>query len=196
MSILKVLFLIMKSILLTILLRVSLKLKKLKLKIKNLKENGQMVAIKEKKKTSKSLPDFPPLEQISRNQIGGAETPEGAEKKGDSIPGTSEDIESEDIEEICKDVVSGFFEIWAILKPGVPPLSETEKKLIKKPLARIVIKYDVARFMKDEFLLIGLLGFSVLKRLKVKKDVNNDRREEGQRKDDLSEKPDITAAIQ
>lgn len=109
-------------------------------------------------------------------------------------PGSEIDQDKVDLEEICSDIVSLPFEVWSILKPGVTPLSETEKKLIGKPLSRIVVKYDVARFMKDEILLCGFLGFSILKRVKVKKDVADDSRKEGQGENDLSQKPDTQTA--
>ena len=105
-------------------------------------------------------------------------------------PGNGADQDKLDLEEICSDIVALPFEVWSILKPGVNPLSDAEKKLIGKPLSRIVVKYDVARFMKDEILLCAFLGFSVLKRVKVAKNVADDRGKEGQGKDDISEKPD------
>lgn len=116
---------------------------------------------------------------------------EEPEKKKASGPGTEE--LNADLQEICRDLVSVPFEIWAILKPGVQPLSDTEKNLISKPLARIVVKYDVARFMKDEILLLGFLGYSVIKRVRIPKNVANDSGKKGQGKDDISKEPDITA---
>ena len=85
------------------------------------------------------------------------------------------------------------FEVWAILKPGVAPLTDIEKATISKPLARIVVKYDVARIMKDEFLLLGFLGYSIVKRLRVPKNVDNDSGKTGKGKDDPGKGIDVPA---
>jgi len=81
--------------------------------------------------------------------------------------------------------------MWNKANPNVPPLSEFEKKNISKPLARIVVKYDVAKYAKDEFVLFTFLGFAIYKRVKIKKvkknDVNNNR-EKRTGKDDLNKK--------
>jgi hypothetical protein len=106
--------------------------------------------------------------------------------------GNGADQDKIDLEEICSDIVSLPFEVWAVLKPDVKPLSDAEKKLIGKPLSRIVVKYDVTRFMKDEILLCAFLGFSVLKRVKVGKNVVDDSGKERQGKDDPGQKPDPT----
>jgi hypothetical protein len=108
-------------------------------------------------------------------------------------PGNGIEQDKLDLEEICGDIMALPFEVWAILKSGVKPLSDIEKKLIAKPLSRIIVKYDVTKFMKDEVLLCAFLGFSVLKRVKVTKNVIDDSRKEGQGKNDLSQKPDPSA---
>ncbi|MBA7496242.1 hypothetical protein ES702_06841 [subsurface metagenome] len=112
---------------------------------------------KEQKKKEEKLPPFP------------------AEETKDSIPGISKDEPEEIVlEEICRDIIAIPFEIWHLLRPGVEPLSEKEKDLISKPLSRVAQKYDVSRYMKDEFLLIAFLGFSVTRRLKIKKKIKKD----------------------
>jgi len=133
-----------------------------------------------KKKTDKSLPSFP--EDLKA--IGSPGVESGT---------TTKEIIDTELEEICRDIIAIPFEVWAILKPEVTPLSEVEKKLIGKPLSRVLIKYDIGRFMKDEVLLLGFFGFSVLKRLRVKKNVADDSGKEGQGKNDISQKPDIAA---
>lgn len=119
-------------------------------------------------KEKDNLPPFPGADQKDFSPLNGNET----------------DLSS--IEEICRDLVSIPFEVWSLIRPGVPPLTEGEKKLIGKPLARVFVKYDVAKFLKDEFLLIAALGFSVMKRIRVKPDVKDDSREAGEGKDNLS----------
>jgi hypothetical protein len=106
-------------------------------------------------------------------------------------PGISEGSPDLVLIDICRDIISIPFEVWAILKPAVKPLSETEKDLIAKPLSRIAVKYDLAKFMKDEILLFGFLGYSVLKRIKVSDHAGDNSRKEGKGKDNLSEKADI-----
>ena len=61
------------------------------------------------------------------------------------------------------------------MKPGVKPLTDTEKKLISKPMARVMLKYDVQKYAKDEFLLLGFLGFAVMKRVKDSKKVEDEK---------------------
>lgn len=187
----KTLYLLFKSILLSLLLLVKLKVQGLRLRLKKpkkLKENYPMEKKKKpEKKTKKSLPSFP--EELKRS-----ENLEEPTKETSSGLGNGNDQDKIDIEEICGDIVALPFEVWAVLKPAVKPLSEVEKKLIAKPLSRIVVKYDVTRFMKDEILLCAFLGFSVLKRVKVGKNVVDDSGKEGQGKDDISEKPDTPAA--
>lgn len=90
----------------------------------------------------------------------------------------------ENIIEICKDIIAVPFEVWNKINPKVDPLSESEKKHISQPLARIAVKYDVAKYMKDEFLLVTFLGFAIYKRARIKKDDKDDHRKEGQRKDE------------
>ena len=101
---------------------------------------------------------------------------------GDS-EGGEEDFSDLDIEEVCKDIVSVPFEVWSILKPSVKPLTETEKKLIGKPLSRVMVKYDVAKYARDEFLLLIFLGFSVSKRIKDSKKVEVEDEDRGTEKD-------------
>ena len=102
--------------------------------------------------------------------------PEVKSKKSLFSPSISEDAEGEpdfesiDIEEFCKDIANIPFEIWHILKPDIKPLSAQEKKLIGKPLSRVVAKYELQKYAKDEFVLIAFLSFSVLSRLKKKED--------------------------
>lgn len=110
----------------------------------------------------------------------------GREAKDFSVsPGgepEQEPLTEVDVEEVCGDIIAVPFEIWGMVKKGVEPLSPKEQKLLGKPLSRLVVKYNVEQYMKDEFLFILLLGMVITKRVKaVKKDDNNDSGETGKR---------------
>ena len=109
-------------------------------------------------------------------------------KKENSGPTTSEpEIEpieaDENIIEICKDLLGMGFEVWHRANPKVPPLSDSAKRHISQPMARMAAKYDVGRYFKDEFLFCGFLGFEIYKRIGIKKDDKNDNQEKGQGQD-------------
>ena len=80
-----------------------------------------------------------------------------------------EEIQSPDLEEICGNLWFILYQLGGILKKGFEPLTENVKKLLSPPSARIVVKYNVGSYMKDEFLLLGILGIDISKRLMVKK---------------------------
>jgi len=133
------------------------------------KKNVEKKPLKNKKE---DLPQFPPKN---------TKTGEFSES-----PGGSNEVETDDVvlEEICSDLIAVPFEIWHLLKPVVPELTSKERTLIGKPLARVAQKYDVQKYMKDEILLVGFLGFSIIRRVKIgKKHDTNDNREKGPRQD-------------
>jgi len=147
---------------------------KLKEKVKKLSEKQSK---KDPQKESKKDPKFQLAEDQEENL---PPFPPKDQKVGDissESPGGESEEEIDDIllEEVCKDFVSVPFEIWHILKPSVLPLSDKEKTLISKPLSRVVQKYDLQKYAKDEFLLAGFLGFAIIKRAKVKDDTDNSR---------------------
>jgi len=82
------------------------------------------------------------------------------------------------------------FEVWSILNPKVSPLTEIEKKAVSKPISRLVIKYNLAEYAKDEIYLAIILSGITFKRLhqakpEKKKNANNNNRETGNGKDNL-----------
>jgi len=133
----------------------------------------------EKETTKEGLPDLPGPEKKSEEEDSGKES----YRPGSEISGV-------ELEEVCRDLVAIPFEIWHALKPKIEPLSETEKKRIAVPLARLAVKYDIERFAKDEILLFAFLAYSISKRVDIKKHAKNHRREKGKGKDHPSEKPD------
>jgi len=107
----------------------------------------------------KLVPPFPP-------------PPKGKESLFSPMNGSEEepvDFEAIDIEDFCRDIINVPFEIWHIINPSVEPLSAKEKKLIGKPLARVIVKHELQKYAKDEFVLVAFLGFAILGRLKKSK---------------------------
>lgn len=146
------------------------------------KKKPKKPPVKEKEKEEKEeLPPFPIPEEEEKSPIPSPE---------DSIPGISNEDHEEYITEVCRDLICIPFEIWHVLNPKVNPLSELEKKHISKPLAKVAIKYEVDRLMKEEIMLFTFLGFAILQRARIKKDDTDDSREKGKGKDNLSEKSD------
>jgi len=76
----------------------------------------------------------------------------------------------ESSEDILVEIVSAPFEIIHLRCPSVSPLSEEEKEVLKKPLARIVNKYQVGKYIKDEIWLAIIFGGIAVKRIKEYQD--------------------------
>jgi len=105
-----------------------------------------------------------------------------------SLPGSEDEIlVDENIVEVCADIIAIPFAIWHEINEKVKPLSEKEKENISKPLAKVVAKYDLGRYMKEEFVLCFYLGSAIYGRTKVPKALKDDKdhnREEGQGQDE------------
>jgi len=105
-----------------------------------------------------------------------------------SLPGSEDEfLVDENIVEISGDFIAIFFQIWHERNKNVPPLSDKEKANISVPLAKIVAKYDLKKYMKEEFVLCFYLGGAIYKRAKiekVEKDDKDDHRKEGQGQDE------------
>lgn len=105
--------------------------------------------------------------------------------KESSPPGSEEGIpEDQNIVEVCADVIAIPFAIWHEFNKNVQPLSEKEKQNISKPLAKVVAKYDLGKYMKEEFVLVFYLGSAIYGRAKVKKDDKDDNWKKGSGKDE------------
>ena len=135
-----------------------------------LKKRGK----KKMNKINDDLPEFP-------------ESNEDEEEKQDGSFSSSENLE-----ELCGDIAAVPFEIWSILNPKVEKLTDTEKKAISRPLARLVEKYNLGTYAKDEFYLAIILTGVTFKRVnqakpeKKKENANINNRETGDGKDNLS----------
>ena len=128
----------------------------------------------EKLQTEKDdLPPFPKPKKNEEADFGRGIDEEVSDRIEDEEEG---DFDAVDLDELSRDIAGVPFEIWAVLKPGVSPLTEKEKKLIGKPLARVLSKYDVAKYAKDEFLLMAVVAFSIMSRLKDSQKKEKDER--------------------
>ena len=147
---------------------------------------------KQKNQTEKPTPEQ--LKKVKQRPTKEKKPPwkypiEPEEKKAEELsesPGgkNEEKISSLELEKICGDLWVILYQLGGILKKGFEPLTDDVKKLISPPSARMAVKYHVQDYMKDEFLLLGILGIDISKRLMVKKkDDKNDNREKGKGKD-------------
>ncbi len=118
------------------------------------------------------LPKFPPKNAKESSEFPG----------GEAEPEVLTEIE---IGEVCEDIIALPFELWGVVKKGVAPLSEKERKNLGKPFARLVLKYKVQAYVKDEFYFLFILGIAISKRLEFKKkDADNHSGETGKREDE------------
>jgi len=193
---LKIVYLILKSILLNLLLNLKIKEKHLRRKLTMAKDSNGKILNQKKPKSSQSpeqtteeikdkdqeetKPKFQEL--LSKDQ----KDPAWIESsKKSSPPGSEEGIpEDANIEEVCADVIAIPFAIWHELNKNVEPLSEKEKRNISKPLAKVVAKYDLGKYMKEELVLVFYLGSAIYGRAKVKKDDKDHNREKGTGEDE------------
>lgn len=113
-----------------------------------------------KKPPSEKKPPFPfaPEEEPSST---GSLTAEKVEEK--------EGVDSFELEEICGNLWVCLYQLGGMLKKGFEPLTEDVKNLLAPPSARMALKYKVQEYMKDEVLLLGILGIDISKRLLIKK---------------------------
>lgn len=144
------------------------------------KESEKKVVKEPEKKTEdkRPLPELPLTESEKKAQD---QSSTGSSTES-SPPGTEEEeilIDQEDIFAICKEIPDLLFQVWKRFDPKIELLDEGAKKRIAKPLARIAQKKDFAKYMKDEFYLILILGFEISKRVKIKKHVKDNSGEKG-----------------
>jgi len=133
-----------------------------------------------KKKTEKNKGEKPTPEQLKKLKKSPAREkkppyPFPIEEKEDSSTGSQteenekEEIQSLDLEEICGNLWVVLYQLGGILRKGFEPLTEDVKNLLSPPTARCAVRYHVQDLMKDEFLILGILGIDISKRLIVKK---------------------------
>ena len=151
------------------------------MKGKNLQKNqAEKPTEKQLKKVKKKLP--PEKKEEWPYEI----EKEKAKKEKETSKDTAgeEETSSLELEEICGNLWVVLYQLGGLLRKGFEPLTNDVKKLLSPPTARIALKYQIQDYMKDEFLLLGILGIDISKRLMVKKkDDKNDYREKRQGKD-------------
>lgn len=112
------------------------------------------------------------------------------EESNQSSPGNGEGI----TEELAGDLIGFPFEVWHILNEAALPLSDKEKRIVSGPVTRIIEKYELQKFAKDEILLTVYLAGMVYGRVRaikeIKKNASNDSGETRKGKNDISENPD------
>jgi len=93
----------------------------------------------------------------------------------------AEETDSLELEEICGNLWVVLYQLGGILRKGFTPLTEGTKKLLSPPTARCAKKYHVESYMKDELLILGILGVDISARLirkKPKEVIENSKEEE------------------
>ncbi len=147
-----------------------------------------------KKTPAKSLteaPEFP--ERNAKDEIE-KETEIEAEEKDTGLGISEEELKfnDEDLIEIVKDLIGAGFDAWHLANPNIEKIDDRGKDRIAKPVARVIIRRNLSRFIKDEFLALFWIGIEISKRIKIKKkgDEKDDSRPNGDRKDELSEATD------
>ncbi len=76
-----------------------------------------------------------------------------------------DDFEPLDIEDFCQDMVGAIVETGCIFLPRLTPLDAKQKKLIGKPLSRVIVKHKLDKACKEEFVLIAAVGIVAYKKI-------------------------------
>ena len=153
--------------------------------------NGKKEDQKSSEKLKKEQTEFSKLDKGTEKKPPFKELLPPEEKDEPSMKSSEESCPpgSIDLEEICGNLWVVLYQLGGILKKGFEPLTDPVKKLLAPPTARCAIKYDVQTYMKDEFLLLGILGVDISRRL-MKKDDDHDRGKKEKGENDPSKKPD------
>lgn len=127
--------------------------KELTQKTKPRKEEKNLSPGSEKLETKgMGSPPFPPPEP-GEDISTGSQTPEEMEESEERA------FEALDIEDFCKDVTGAIVDMIRIFVPKLTPLDAKQKKLIGKPLSKVVVDHNLDKLCKNEFLLIGAVMY-------------------------------------
>jgi len=134
--------------------------------------------------------------------------PDSPEELQEGLSGSQGELNGLGTTEITDDFAGEFiaipFELWSSVNSVVPPLSPAEKERLAGPFSRILEKYGMGKFAKDEVLLGFWLWCSIYGRIKAvkaakpkkekKPDVRDDSRKAGPGQDDAGKVAAIGAA--
>ena len=82
------------------------------------------------------------------------------------------DFEAFDLQDFCQDFVGFIGDVARIFAPKLTPVDATQKKLIGKPMSKVITKHKLDKLCKDEFLLIGAITYVGYKKVQELKKVD------------------------
>lgn len=189
----RILWRIQKSLLLNWLM--SLRVKTIDLLEKRRDQKMAKKKPAKKKLPEQKKPDLKNQDQPEKVEQGKVEIPKGPEKgklpppppppperekTKESGPGISEEEKEPapedqeikkvelDLVDICSDILNEGFGMWHDYNPNVPPLDPEKRKLMDARMARLVRKWGLAKYFKDEIIFFGLLSWEITKRARIK----------------------------
>ena len=120
----------------------------------------------QKVKIQQDVPPMPAGEEIPGTEAAG----------GSSSPSIGTQASPEAVsEELAGDLIALPFDAWHLFNEAAEPLSEVEKARLAGPFARIMEKYGMGKFAKDEVLFGFYLTAVVYGRVKACRDAKRDR---------------------
>ena len=107
------------------------------------------------KETREEVPPFPKAKPGVDTGTGSLETEEVEQS----------DFEVLDIKDFCQDLVGMIGDVARIFVPKLTPIDATQRKLIGKPMSKVIVKHKLDKLCKDEFLLIGAITYVGYKKI-------------------------------
>ena len=132
----------------------------------------------QKKQTEKPTPEQ--LKKLKKNPKPEkkAPFPFPPEKEDSSTGSPTEDVEEEEIftkdslKEICKGLAVTVVLICKVFDKEIEQLDEAEKNMLAEPMANCALKWQIQKWMKDEFALALAVAVIISKRIRIKKKVD------------------------
>lgn len=104
------------------------------------------------------VPPFPPAKK-------GVATSNGSLTEESLKTEEESDFEAFDIKEFCQDLVVMVGDVARIFVPKLTRIDDTQKKLIGKPMSKVIVKHKLDKLCKDEFLFIGAVVYVGYKKI-------------------------------
>lgn len=204
---LKLLMKLPKFILLTFLLEQRIKIAKKKYQLEKEKElNEKLKGLKKQMKKKENQENISPAKELPK--FPDEEETESGASSPTSLTGEEKAAASDiDVQALSKDVVVAIFDTAHLIDKRIRPLEEAEADDIGKPLAKVCVKHDLGRYLKnlsylDEAMLFYKLGKAVMVRYQevkeTPKETKNDRsdgRKEGEGENAPNQKPNTAATV-